>query len=141
MILISHRGNLTGKNINYENHPDYIQEAKQKGFNVEIDVWFKNNFFYLGHDEPQYEIKPSFLEDKILWCHAKNSDALNELSKLNCHYFWHDKDDYTITSKGYIWIYPNKPVLKNGICVLPEKKSNEVIDCRGICSDFIDKYR
>jgi len=141
MILISHRGNLTGKNEKYENHPNYINDAKKKGFDVEIDVWFKENNFYLGHDKPLYEIDHSFLEDRKFWCHAKSSAALNELSKLNCHYFWHDTDDYTITSKGYIWIYPDKPILKNGICVLPEQTNQKNIECKGICSDFIEKYK
>ena len=30
------------------------------------------------------------------------------MSKMNCHYFWHQEDDYTITSKGIIWAYPGK---------------------------------
>ena len=34
MILISHRGNLTGKNPERENHPDYIKEALDLGFDV-----------------------------------------------------------------------------------------------------------
>ena len=46
MILISHRGNLDGKREEFENHPDYIEDAKKRGFDVEVDVWFtKNNFF------------------------------------------------------------------------------------------------
>ena len=141
MILISHRGNLEGKNEKLENHPDYIEEAKKKGFDVEIDVWFIKNNFFLGHDEPQFRVDSKFLEDQKLWCHSKNSDALKELSKLNCHFFWHNTDDYTITSKGFIWIYPGKPVLKNGICVMPEKTKNINLDCRGICSDFIESYK
>lgn len=141
MILISHRGNLEGKNEKLENHPDYIEEAKKKGFDVEIDVWFIKNNFFLGHDEPQFRVDSKFLEDQKLWCHSKNSDALKELSKLNCHFFWHNTDDYTITSRGFIWIYPGKPVLKNGICVMPEKTKNTNLDCRGICSDFIESYK
>ena len=141
MILISHRGNLDGKNEKLENHPNYIQVAKKKGFDVEIDVWFQNNNFYLGHDKPQYKIDQNFLEDEKFWCHAKSPEALYELSKINCHYFWHDTDDYTITNKGYIWIYPNKPLLKNGICVLPEEATYDNLNCKGICSDFIVKYK
>ena len=89
MILISHRGNLNGKNEKFENHPDYILDAKDKGFEVEIDVWFKENNFYLGHDKAQYKIDQNFLEDEKFWCHAKSSETLYELSKINCHYFWH----------------------------------------------------
>ena len=38
MILISHRGNTNGKNINRENTKSYIDEAIAKGFDVEIDI-------------------------------------------------------------------------------------------------------
>ena len=64
MILISHRGNISGKNSKLENNPDYIIEAKKKGFDVEVDVWFKNNKFYLGHDYPKFEVKQKFLKQK-----------------------------------------------------------------------------
>ena len=141
MILISHRGNLDGKREEFENHPDYIEDAKKRGFDVEVDVWFTKNNFFLGHDEPQFRVNSEFLEDQKLWCHSKNTDALKELSKLNCHYFWHNTDDYTITSKGFIWIYPGKPILKNGICVMPEKSKKMNLDCKGICSDFIESYK
>ena len=43
MILISHRGNLTGPNPKKENHPDYILNALREGYEVEIDVWFEND--------------------------------------------------------------------------------------------------
>ena len=141
MFFISHRGNMNGPNQNDENKIDYIMHAIDNNFDVEIDLWFKNKKFFLGHDEPQFRVDSKFLEDQKLWCHSKNSDALKELSKLNCHFFWHNTDDYTITSKGFIWIYPGKPILKNGICVMPEKIKNINIDCRGICSDFINSYK
>jgi hypothetical protein len=55
MILISHRGNLNGPNPERENHPDYIWEALRAGYEVEIDVWWVEGKFKLGHDEPQYD--------------------------------------------------------------------------------------
>lgn len=141
MLLISHRGNINKKLVHNENKPEYILEAKSKGFDVEIDVWFYKNKFYLGHDEPQYDVNKEFLMDKKFWCHAKNHIALSELSKINCHYFWHNTDDYTITSKGYIWIYPGKPIIRNGICVMPENSDYSDLNCLGICSDEIENYR
>ena len=45
MILISHRGNLNGPKPDQENSPNYINNAISKGYNVEIDVWFKDEFF------------------------------------------------------------------------------------------------
>ena len=141
MIYISHRGNLDGKSENDENNPEYIVNALKKGFDVEIDVWFKNSNFYLGHDNPKYKIEKKFLENNQFWCHAKNTEAIYEMSKINCHYFWHQEDDYTITSKGIIWTYPGKLLLKNSICVLPELFDKQILNCLGICSDYIQKYK
>jgi len=141
MILISHRGNINQINSKYENSPEYVMEACMKGYDVEIDVWFYKNCFYLGHDEPQYKIKSDFLTNSKFWCHAKNSASLEMMSKLNCHFFWHNIDDYTITSKGFVWIYPGKKLLKKGICVLPEISNYKKIDCLGVCSDMIEQYK
>ena len=140
MIYISHRGNFQGKSEKDENRPEYIMKAVDKGFDVEIDVWFENNNFYLGHDQPTFKVDKDFLCKKELWCHAKNTQALYEMSKINCHYFWPQEDDYTITSKGILWVYPGKILTKNSICVLPELSNYKEYNCLGICSDFIEKY-
>ena len=63
------------------------------------------------------------------------------MSKIDCHYFWHEEDDYTITSKGIFWVYPGKTLIKNSICVLPELSSYNDFNCLGICSDFIMNYK
>ena len=101
MYLISHRGNLNGIQKNRENSPSYVNEAIEKGYNVEVDVRYEKNKFFLGHDFNQYEIKKEFLLNKKIWCHAKTNDALYALEKIKAHYFWHQEDDYTITSKGF----------------------------------------
>ena len=141
MHLISHRGNIDGRQVEKENSPDYIEIAINKGFEVEVDVRFEKNKFFLGHDKNQFEVEKNFLLNKKIWCHAKPNNALLALHKINAHYFWHQEDDYTITSKGYIWTYPGKQLLLNSICVLPEIASYINLKCAGICSDFIEKYK
>ena len=54
MILISHRGNITGRFEHYENEPTYLDKAIKEGYDVEIEVWFKDNILWLGHDKPEY---------------------------------------------------------------------------------------
>ena len=143
MILISHRGNINGKSIPLENSPDYIKNAIHLGYDVEVDIWYSNNTFWLGHDNPEYQIGLYFLlenSDK-LWCHAKNIEAIVEMKKeknINC--FWHQKDDITLTSKGYIWAYPGKQPIKNSIAVMPEIHNDNLDKCIGICSDYISNY-
>ena len=141
MILISHRGNLNGKDIENENNPLYIDRALGKGYDVEIDVWYENGKWYLGHDKPQYEIELDYLRNKKLWCHAKNIEALNLMLDDDIHCFWHQEDDVTLTSCGFIWTYPGKKLFKNSICVLPEITKYKKISCKGICSDYIIKYK
>jgi hypothetical protein len=140
MIYISHRGHINGSDKDFENNPKQIEFLYNKNYDIEIDVRFHKNKFYLGHDEPKYEINHNFLENEKLWCHAKNHETLEELSKIKCHYFWHQEDDYTITSKGFIWVYPGKPLIKNSICVLPEDFKLDTSQCYGICTDYISKY-
>jgi len=141
MYLISHRGNINGILEKRENSPSYINEALEQGYEIEVDVRFENDKFFLGHDKSQYEINKEFLLNEKIWCHAKTTDALIALERINAHYFWHQEDDYTITSKGFIWTYPGKKLLNKSICVLPEKFNYKRIECEGICSDYIQNYR
>ena len=144
MKLIAHRGNLNGPNPDKENHPDYINKAIGSGYNVEIDVWFINDKWYLGHDNPTYEIKYNFLFDSRFWLHAKNGEVFNKLLKdknYNFNVFWHTTDDWILTSKGYIWTYPNKFLYENSVCVMPELGYNGNLNvCAAICTDYPINY-
>lgn len=144
MILISHRGNLIVKNTERENSPDYIDEAINLGYDVEIDIWSISGQLFLGHDSPQYEITELWLNHRIdkLWVHCKNIEAVeyfNSIRKYN--YFWHEEDTVTLTSKGFIWAYPGKQPIRNSIAVMPEINNDTIDLCAGICSDYILKYK
>jgi hypothetical protein len=141
---ISHRGNIDGRIMNAENSPQHISSALSRGYEVEIDVWFVNDSFYLGHDEPLYLVDEEFLENEKFWCHAKNEESFHKmLSNSKIHCFWHQTDDYTLTSKGIPWVFPGKKVYENAIWVLPEKTTykNIMLNCLGICSDNILRYK
>tara|TARA_X000000950_G_scaffold273856_1_gene358158 strand:+ start:135 stop:572 length:438 start_codon:yes stop_codon:yes gene_type:complete len=140
MIFISHRGNVDKINVKEENKPTYILNALNKNFDVEVDIWFIENKFYLGHDTPTYKVDMKFINTKRIWFHAKNIEAFYELLKLNIVCFWHENDDVTLTSNGYIWTYPGKQLTSNSICVLPEVNNIKIFNCAGICSDFIINY-
>jgi|TARA_R100001015_G_scaffold15429_1_gene7400 hypothetical protein len=146
MILISHRGNINGPDPSNENKPSYITNAIRTGFQVEVDFWFKNNKFFLGHDEPQYAIPFEWFQNihRSLWIHCKNIDAMNKLVEIDrggvyLNYFWHEDDKLTLTSKGYIWAYPGVKC-ENAITVMPELPKEELKDYIGICSDNIMDY-
>ena len=142
MIIISHRGNLNGPNPKLENSPDYILLALSEGYDVEIDVWCIEDQWFLGHDIPQYHIPLYFLFNDRLWCHAKNFEALKNmllLKYINC--FWHNQDDYTITSKGYIWVYPGKQIDSKGILVVQGDTIPSDFNAQGICTDYPSKLK
>jgi len=143
MKLISHRGNIDGPNLARENSPYYIMEAIAMGYEVEIDMWWIDERLYLGHDKPQYEVSDEWLEDKIdkLWVHCKNTELLNWIRSTELHYFWHENDTVTLTSKNYIWAYPGKQPIKNSIAVMPELNNDNLTSCLGICSDYINTYK
>lgn len=158
MKFISHRGNLNGPNSCEENTIVAIQNALNEGYECEIDingVWDKIDGVYLGHDKLQEYVYISFLENPKLWVHCKNEQAL-KLMWQHCYlggkkinYFYHDKDDYTITSNGNIWCYPGK-YISGSIAVLPENIEyplnvfnayNKYFNVGGICSDQIAFYK
>lgn len=145
MRYIAHRGLLEGPNKDKENHPDQIAIAIESGFDCEIDVYFTNGKLYLGHDNPQYEINECWLRHTNLWIHCKNIEALmyfNQYKNWNYNYFWHNSDDYTLTSKGYIWTNIGKPLTDNSVMVMPEVVDISLFNaytgnCFAICSDYI----
>jgi hypothetical protein len=144
MILISHRGNIDGKNEARENHPDYINEAIGYGWDVEIDVWMIEGVLFLGHDEPQYGVTRYWLNERCerLWIHCKNIEAIEWFNMIGgFNYFWHEEDTMTLTSYGYMWVYPGKQPVKNSIAVMPEIHNDDISECRGICSDYIYRYK
>ena len=150
MKLIAHRANIDGPNPDTENDPKKIQECIEDGYDVEIDVRYdpKTERLWLGHDEPQYPVTWWWLAGRAeyLWIHCKDITTLhvfsNETSGYN--YFWHQNDDFTLTSKRHIRTYPGKQYTNRSIIVMPEWNNLEwdvlrATNCYGICSDYIEK--
>ena len=142
MKIISHRGNLEGRIPEDENNPDYIHEAIESGVDVEIDLWLYENGFYLGHDEPQYQIDLNFLKNERLWVHAKSMKTAEFLYKQPLiHWFWHETDKMTLTSKGYIWCFPGYSCKD---CIIVDKNGRTPScsdDIWGVCTDNPYKWK
>lgn len=143
MLWISHRGNVHGPEPERENHPSYINLALEEGFDVEVDVWDVNGNLYLGHDEPICLLPSDYLLNNRFWFHAKNVEALMFLKKLHrVKYFWHQTDDYTLTSNGKIWTYPGKKLVDGAVAVVPEVAyDGDLWNCHAICTDYIYRYK
>jgi len=142
MKYIAHRGNLNGPNPDKENHPDYIKNALKSNYDVEIDVWYVEGKWYLGHDNPTYQVKYDLLTDRRFWLHAKNGEAFNLLLQdYTVNVFWHTNEDWILTSKRFIWTYPGKPLYPESVCVLPERGwMGDLTKCHAVCTDFVKEF-
>ena len=148
MKLISHRGNIDGLNPSMENSPEYITEAIDAGYDVEIDVWSIDHELYLGHDNPQYPVKLDWLSERrdSLWIHAKNFEALDSLIDKKVRVFYHTSEEQTIINNcNLIWSH-NLNTL-SGKSIIPllsiqdSMKCVQYNDVYGICSDFIESVK
>ena len=144
MIFISHRGNIEGVVSERENSPDYIDEAIEAGYDVEVDIRCTDDVLFLGHDYPQYCISMPWLIARLdsLWLHIKDYESLSIIDGSGLRYFWHQQDDFTLTSNGYIWSHDFKNKMTNR-CIVPLLSLSEVEgytqkDFYAVCSDYIE---
>ena len=144
MKIISHRGNINGPDSDSENNPKKIEQALNLGYECEVDVWSQSGALTLCHDfknDKHYSINAEFLKKDGLWCHAKNIEALSAMIFLGVHCFWHQEDNHTVTSKGFIWSHPKSAKNKSAIHVENNFCPDLIGKCLGICSDNIKQYR
>jgi hypothetical protein len=163
LIVIAHRGNLNGADFSRENDPKYIDEAisAHQSIQVEVDIRYVDKKWYLGHDRPDHKVSFKWMKERNhrIWWHAKNLSALIELNRIDAlpydiydsedefsrkqkfFYFWHQNDDYTLTSGGHIWTFPNKTIKgKKSILCLNSKDSKVPKGIFGICTDYPMRY-
>jgi len=151
MKLIAHRANINGHSSE-ENSPQQVDKCIELGYDIEIDIRYNpvTEIFWLGHDEPQYNVSFEWISTRqsFLWIHCKDLITLNKFTETDCQYFWHQEDDFTLTSNNYIWTLPGKPYMEKSIVVMPEKIMDikklidlKTINCHGICSDYVSQLK
>lgn len=150
MILISHRGNIDSIQPERENTKEYIDEAIDKGYDVEVDVWRIGSKMFLGHDKPEHEVDLNWLQNRknFLWIHTKNFEALSYLFEYTgLRIFYHQKEQHTIiaNSESVIWSHNISEADYNSIIPLLSEEQLLTYDVKtqnvfGICSDFVGKY-
>lgn len=134
---------MQGRSPENENRPEYIIAAAEAGFDVECDVWCNRGQFSLGHDGPLYPVNAEFLLRYNLWCHAKNIDAVEQFSQClrQVHWFWHETDHFTLTSRGYVWVYPGKYAPRGSILVVSTEMVIDYEGLGGVCTDHALRVR
>ena len=143
--FIAHRGNVEGRFAIDENKQEKIDALNRKGIACEIDVWYKDDIYWLGHDAPETQISFEWLME-YLPCrliHCKNREALDNLHRTcgklgyNVNLFYHTMEDYALTSRGHIIVHPDQPCLPDSIEMMPElsKERNSMYKSNVVCSD------
>ena len=153
MLIIAHRANIGGPDHDLENSPDQVDRCiSGYTFNVEVDLWRTHGGeLFLGHDEPTHriDIQWLYMRSNFLWIHCKNVEALcflqNHPFSTEFRYFWHENDDYTLTSNGFVWAYPGKEMPKpaRAVCVMPEwnvHNSETMRNFYAVCTDYPEKF-
>jgi hypothetical protein len=126
--FICHRGNLQQKFVPDENKPDLLEQRIREGYSVELDVWYQKEKYWLGHDEPQYEVEFEWLMKNLesKYIHCKNGETfahlLSKCGRLgyNANVFYHTNEDYALTSRGHIIVLPGKSLLHGSVNMMPE---------------------
>ena len=126
MILIANRGNLYGPLPETENSTDTLNDAIARGFHVTIDLWWYDDCFWLGTRSPKYKLMgggEDWLQYSMnsLWIHARDPEALRRASDLGLNVFWHQTDEYALTTWGYmLGFYGRPPVGDQFVHMMPE---------------------
>ena len=142
MKIISHRAKFNGSFLS-ENSFEAINRTLDIGYEVEVDVWGdKEGCLALGHDQPEAKISETYLSNPRIWVHAKNQYALQVLYGTDINYFYHDKDSFTVTSKGFNWVHINSfSRINNAIyCAFTIEQLNKLKERiqfpMGVCTDL-----
>lgn len=147
---ILHRG-LSASDYFDENSPYTLLTRYTSGLECELDLWIDNDEWFLGHDCPTYPIvgKEAYLKyTENMLIHAKDGNTFSTITRY-CNergypneIFYHTTEDYILTSKGNIIVFPGKEILPASICMMPENAGREYsveeqMNMSGICSDNI----
>ena len=113
------------------------------GFDVEVDLWVGDTGqIGLGHDDLTYQLDTPWFQRRStkLWIHCKNSKAINFAQSLGLNYFFHDTDNYTLTSQGFVWVFPGETPVGRSIVLdiagFARPGTTQLGNAYGICSDW-----
>lgn len=142
-IIISHLGNINGRNEKQENRLAYVQEALKAGWHVCIDVVFHCGSFLLPFDGGFNSAPAAFFSKQRIWCRAHDPITLDALCNINAHAFLNTDSGLALTSAQFIWTLPPNDLLSRSIAVFPETAEPgwlELAEPAGLCSNEPVRY-
>ncbi|MFN7656536.1 MAG: hypothetical protein ACK5OW_01980, partial [bacterium] len=115
------------------------------GYEVEIDLRYICDKFYLGHDTPDYEVSETWLKlrKEKLWIHCKDLDSANKLIEIGGFmFFCHNSDPYVLTSNKFIWVHDLTRNLSSKSTIIPLLNIQDIDDYNkdvvyAVCSDYV----
>lgn len=147
--FICHRGNLERKELPTENDPDLLDKRIADGYDVELDVWYKDNQLFLGHDEPEHRITFEWLmESSKKYIHTKNAQTLEYLllrcgkEGYNPNLFYHTGEHYSLTTRNHIVVLPGQEILVGSVNMMPEMSPTpkDSSQAYAVCSDSFSNF-
>lgn len=141
MYLISLRGNTTGEDSTKENKPYNVTEILKTGLHCWVDVWWRDELFYLGKDEPKYPVKPTFLNMFSLWCNAKDFTTYLRLIDIKAPHPFMYRDSPTLSYGGDIVTAEHIEGRENRTILLTDDMIYSQIGLRGIVSANISDFQ
>ena len=147
--FICHRGNLERKELAKENNPDILDTRIADGYDVELDVWYKNNELFLGHDNPEYPITFEWLmQSSKKYIHTKDASTLEYLllrcgkEGYNPNIFYHTGEHYSLTTRNHIIVLPGQEILEGSVNMMPEMSPTpkDTRQAFAVCSDSLSNF-
>lgn len=147
--FICHRGNLEHKELATENSPSLLDKRIADGYDVELDVWYKDDQLFLGHDAPEHPITFEWLmQSSKKYIHTKNAETLEYLllrcgkEGYNPNIFYHTNDHYSLTTRNHIIVLPGQEILTGSVNMMPEMSPvlKDSSRAYAVCSDSFSNF-
>jgi len=142
-IIISHLGNINGRQEDKENTLPYVQKALKAGWHVCVDIVFHQGSFLMPFKGGFHLAPPAMLSKQRVWCRAHDAETVDALCNINAHCFLNSESFMSLTSAQFIWTLPPHDLVARSIAMLPETGYADWLtkfEPAGLCSNEPVRY-
>jgi hypothetical protein len=142
-IIISHLGNIDGRQPELENTLKYVQASLKAGWHVCVDVQLLNGGFVLPNENGFSVAPPSFFSQQRVWSRCYNAETLDALCTIGAHAFMGGEIPLSLTTAQFIWTMPPRELSPRSIAAFPELAEPSWLDNyepAGLCSNEPARY-
>lgn len=142
-IIISHLGNISGRQEAQENTLPYVRAALRAGWHVCIDVVYAADGFFLTGQGAGQAVPPVMLASQFVWCRAKDPFTVTALCDMGAHVVPATTAPIALTTAQFLWTLPGTHLTPRSIAVFPELTDPAWLDCEdfaGICTNTPADY-